>query len=63
MMRTRLLLAGLAALMLLTGLPGLAQEAEAPTVAILRFGDGMAQDASEAAMLGRAAGLRAAQRG
>ena len=51
MKRTGLVLSLLAMLLLPGGLPGLAQEAEAPTVAILRFGDGMASDATEAAIL------------
>ena len=51
MVRTVLLLLATAALISLSALPGLAQEAEVPTVAILRFSDGMAADATEAAIL------------
>ena len=41
----------LVALTLLSALPGLAQDADGPTVAILRFGDGMSYDSTEAAIL------------
>ena len=50
-MRSVLLVLVTVALTLMSVLPGLAQEAEVPTVAILRFGDGMASDATEAAIL------------
>ena len=51
MMRTVLLLLATAALMSLSALPGLAQDGDRPTIAILRFGDGMAYDATEAAIM------------
>ena len=51
MKRTGLVLPLLALLILLSALPGLAQDAEAPTVAILRFGDGGTYDATEVAIL------------
>lgn len=51
MMRSTLLLLATAALMSLSALPGLAQDEDRPTVAILRFGDGLTYDATEAAIL------------
>ncbi len=50
-MRNLVLLPVLVALTLLSALPGMAQDEDRPTVAILRFGDGMSYDATEAAIL------------
>ena len=50
-MRSVLLVLVTVALTLMSVLPGLAQEEDRPTVAILRFGDGMSYDATEAAIL------------
>ena len=50
-MNRTLLVLVLAALTLLTALPLMAQDGDVPTIAILRFGDGMSYDATEAAIL------------
>ncbi len=50
-MRSVLLVLVTVALTLLSALPGMAQDADRPTVAILRFGDGLTYDATEAAVL------------
>ena len=50
-MRPVLLVLVTVALTLLSALPGMAQDADKPTVAILRFGDGLTYDATEAAVL------------